>query len=126
MQTHRYLGLDLYKAFEGAAILGLLVLGGHAAQAGKPIKRAPDYVLVNGKIFTADATKPYAQALAIRGERIVSVGTSKEIGRLASPHTSLHRFGHRTDFFGYSIMACCKWYLRSLQGSPQHSPTVFT
>src|SRR5260370_63600 len=48
---------------------------------------APDYVLVNGKIFTAGAKHPYAQALAVKGDRILSGGTSEEISRLASPHT---------------------------------------
>jgi predicted amidohydrolase YtcJ len=98
MQTHRCIGLDLFKALEVAAILGLLVLSGHAAQVGEPIKWEPDYILVNGKILTADATKHYAQALAIRGERIVSVGTSEEVGRLASPHTI------RIDLHGHLVI----------------------
>lgn len=43
--------------------------------------------MVNGKIFTANAAVPYAQAIAIQGERILAVGTSEEISRLASPRT---------------------------------------
>ena len=57
------------------------------ASATAQIQSVPDYVLVNGKIFTAEAQHPYAQALAIKGERILLVGTSEGISRLASPHT---------------------------------------
>ncbi|TGE21715.1 amidohydrolase [Hymenobacter aquaticus] len=63
-----------------------IVLGlglGVSAQTGPP----PDMVLLNGQVFTADAAHPTAQALAIRGERIVAVGTTAEITRLAGPGT---------------------------------------
>ncbi|PJJ54461.1 amidohydrolase [Hymenobacter chitinivorans] len=46
-----------------------------------------DLVLLNGKLFTADATQPTAQALAIRGARIVAVGTTADISKLAGPRT---------------------------------------
>ncbi|WP_188810891.1 amidohydrolase [Hymenobacter cavernae] len=47
----------------------------------------PDIVLLNGRIFTADSAQPRAQALAIRGERIVAVGTTAAIAKLAGPKT---------------------------------------
>ncbi|TGE27317.1 amidohydrolase [Hymenobacter metallicola] len=46
-----------------------------------------DLVLLNGNLFTADAARPKAQALAIRGERIVAVGTTADISKLAGPRT---------------------------------------
>jgi predicted amidohydrolase YtcJ len=49
--------------------------------------QAPDKVLVNGKIITVDGTFTIAQALAIRGQRIVAVGTTAEIERLKGPAT---------------------------------------
>jgi imidazolonepropionase-like amidohydrolase len=73
----------LLRALEGAITLGLLLVSGNT----KSVEKAPDYILVNGKMFTADTANPYAQALAIKGERLLSVGTSEEISRLASPHT---------------------------------------
>jgi hypothetical protein len=69
------------KIFQAAIILFPV------ASANAQSQSVPDYVLVNGKIFTADAAHPHAQALAIKGERILSVGTSGEISRLASPLT---------------------------------------
>ena len=46
-----------------------------------------DLVLLNGKIFTAEPSRPYAQAIAVRGSRIVAVGTTDEIAAFAGPKT---------------------------------------
>ena len=48
---------------------------------------APDLILSNGKIITVDERFTLAQAVAIRGDRIVAVGTNPEIARLAGPNT---------------------------------------
>lgn len=56
----------------------------------------PDIVLFNGKVFTADASQPYVQALAIRGDRIVATGTSATIRALSAPKTRLIDLGGRT------------------------------
>src|SRR5712664_2833903 len=48
---------------------------------------APDVILTNGKIITVDERFTIAQAVAVRGDRIVAVGTNAEIGRLAGPAT---------------------------------------
>lgn len=51
-------------------------------------QQAPaDLILHNGKVFTADPAKPSAEAVAIRGERIIAVGTSPEIENLAGAKT---------------------------------------
>jgi len=47
----------------------------------------PDLILSNGKIITVDPRFTIAQAVAIRGDRIVAVGGNQEIGRLAGPGT---------------------------------------
>ncbi|TGD81535.1 amidohydrolase [Hymenobacter wooponensis] len=65
----------------------LLIVGwwllGPAAVGQQPA----DIVLLNGQLFTSDATRPTAQALAIRGERIVAVGTTAEVSKLVGPNT---------------------------------------
>jgi hypothetical protein len=48
---------------------------------------APDLILVGGKIFTSDDARPWAQAIAIRGDRIAAVGNSAEIRALAGKST---------------------------------------
>lgn len=47
----------------------------------------PDMVLYNADIITVDSQKPYARAIAIKGDRILSVGTNDEILRLAGAAT---------------------------------------
>jgi predicted amidohydrolase YtcJ len=56
----------------------------------------PDLMMFNGKVFTSNSSQPYAEALAIRGERIVAVGASKEIVALAGKETKRIDLGGRT------------------------------
>jgi predicted amidohydrolase YtcJ len=57
-----------------------------AATAAAP-QDAADLILFDGKLFTGDAAHPTAEAVAIRGQRIVALGTSKEIVALANGNT---------------------------------------
>ena len=45
-----------------------------AQQAGGPA----DLILVNGRVYTVDAARPWAEAVAIRGSRIVAIGTNAD------------------------------------------------
>ena len=42
-----------------------------------------DLVLVNGKVWTGDAERPWAEAVAVRGGTILAVGTTAEMGKLS-------------------------------------------
>jgi len=42
-------------------------------------KEKADLVIINGKVLTIDEKNPTAQAIAIKGETIIAVGTTKEI-----------------------------------------------
>jgi predicted amidohydrolase YtcJ len=46
-----------------------------------------DLILTNAKVITVDERFTIAQAVAVRGDRIVAVGTNQEIGALAGPAT---------------------------------------
>jgi predicted amidohydrolase YtcJ len=78
----------------------LLLFGGvvglslslHAQQAGA------DLILFNGKIITVNDTFQIAQAVAVRGDRIVAVGSNAEVNRLAGPNTQ------RIDLRGKSMV----------------------
>jgi predicted amidohydrolase YtcJ len=48
---------------------------------------APDLLFTNGKIITVDERFTIAQAIAVKGDRIVAVGSSQEIAKLAGPAT---------------------------------------
>ena len=52
-------------------------------------KEPADLVLMNGKIVTVDETIPEAQALAVRGDRIVACGKNKEIERFIAQTTKV-------------------------------------
>jgi predicted amidohydrolase YtcJ len=56
-----------------------------AQQASRP----PDLVLTNGRVYTLDAARPWAEAIAIDGTRIAAVGTTAEIRAMAGPATRL-------------------------------------
>jgi len=44
-------------------------------------------VMLSGKVFTGDPAKPFAEAVAISGDRIIAVGTNKEVESFAGPTT---------------------------------------
>jgi predicted amidohydrolase YtcJ len=48
---------------------------------------APDLILFDGKIFTSDPASAGAEALAIRGDRIVALGNRAQVLALADAHT---------------------------------------
>jgi hypothetical protein len=56
---------------------------------------APDLILVNGKVFTSTTSHPYVEALAVRGERVTAVGSSKVIAALAGKETKRIDLGNR-------------------------------
>jgi predicted amidohydrolase YtcJ len=49
--------------------------------------RIADFVLYNGKIWTVNPGQPWAEAVAIGGERILNVGTTEKIEALIDTHT---------------------------------------
>lgn len=71
-----------------SAIFVLLLASATTALGAQQATAAPPTLILTGaKVFTADSARPWAEAVAIRGERIIAVGSSNEIGRLAVPTT---------------------------------------
>jgi predicted amidohydrolase YtcJ len=58
-------------------------------------------VLTNGKIVTVDAQHPEAEALAVVGDRIVAVGSAKEIRRYIGSRTEVVDLGGRLAIPGF-------------------------
>ena len=72
------------------AIVGLAFSARISAGAGQqPAVDAADLVLTNGKVVTVEEGAPNAQAVAVRGSRIVAVGSSAEIKKLVGPKTQV-------------------------------------
>ncbi len=63
------------------ALIGTGVVPPSAAHAQAAVA---DLILTGGRIFTADSAHPWATAIAIRGDRLLAVGTDAEIERLRS------------------------------------------
>ncbi|MCH8830831.1 MAG: hypothetical protein IID45_14750 [Planctomycetes bacterium] len=61
----------------------LLVCGSGFRDRPKPA----DLVLHNGTIITLDKTRPRAQAIAARGDRIIAVGSDEFVKRWIGPKT---------------------------------------
>jgi len=64
-----------------------LVILSTAVVAGQSQPAPATLVLRNGKVVTVDAAMPEAQAIAVRGDRIVAVGTNDSIQPLIGPET---------------------------------------
>ncbi|HKR64853.1 MAG TPA: amidohydrolase family protein [Thermoanaerobaculia bacterium] len=56
----------------------------------------PSLVLAFGKVFTGDPAKPWAQAIAIDGNKIAAVGTNEEIMAMAGARTRVIDLAQRT------------------------------
>lgn len=70
-----------------------LTLGFDSVGIGQPLPA--DLVLVNGRVFTSAGARPLVEALAIRGDRIVAVGTTAEMESLAGAKTTRLDVGGR-------------------------------
>ena len=88
------------------AFLTLLHLGVGLAQQLPPLVAQQGYadmVLINGKIVTMDDRSSIpntpgniVQAMAIKGERIMALGTTAEMERLSGPNTRFVDMGNKT------------------------------
>ncbi len=70
--------------FSSSLLLMLLLASPVRTQAPVPQAQEPaDLILINAKVWTAEESQPLAEAVAIRGDRIVAVGALDEINKLA-------------------------------------------
>jgi predicted amidohydrolase YtcJ len=80
--------------FTTLVYLATLFLSSHLAWAQGT---ANERILFHAKIFTADSQNPYAEAVAVRGEKIVAVGTLPEV------QTAVSSTAERIDLEGKSL-----------------------
>ncbi len=55
------------------------------------MRQIPDLILTDARICTMDPARPFAQALALAGGRILAVGTAADVEALAGPGTRILR-----------------------------------
>src|ERR1700727_399946 len=88
--------MRLHKIFtqSGAVRMVILVAVAGMLCAQQP---APDLILTDGKIITVDERFTIAEAVGIKGDRIVAVGTNQEMAQLAGTNT------RRIDLMGRAV-----------------------
>ncbi|MEO5816486.1 MAG: amidohydrolase [Gemmatimonadaceae bacterium] len=75
----------LRSRFAAAFVVVSAVLPAHATAQGA----APTLVLVNGHIVTVDSLEPEVEAVAIKDDRIIAVGTTRDIRKLVRSQTKV-------------------------------------
>ena len=71
------------------------------AAAGAPAQPA-DVIVTNARVYTVNPQRKWAEAIAIRGERIAAVGTRKEVETLRGPATKVTDAGGRLLLPGFT------------------------
>ncbi len=74
-----------FRKIAFTVLAGAVLIGTACAPKPEPAT----FVLTNGKLVTMDAAVPQAEALAAHGDKIVAVGTAKEIARYIGPETEV-------------------------------------
>lgn len=84
------------------ALLGASLPRLPAVRAGEqPLPPRADMIFVNGQVWTGDPARPLAQAIAVRGTRILHVGTNLEVARHSGVGTLLTDFKGKWVFPGF-------------------------
>lgn len=65
-----------------------------------------DLVFVNGAVYTIDAARRWARAVAVRGGRIVAVGSDDDVRDLVGPKTEVHDLKGRMLVPGFQDAHC--------------------
>jgi predicted amidohydrolase YtcJ len=88
--------LGQYAILLATALLFLLPAPPLAAQ-----ESSSDRILFHAKIFTADPENPYAEAVSIRGDKIIAVGNLPEVAKSVSPNAERIDLEGKTLFPGF-------------------------
>jgi len=74
-----------------------------ASVVGAQTKPQPaDIEVVNARIYTVDAAKPWAEAVAIRAGKIVAVGSASDLEKFRGPSTKVIDAGSRLILPGFT------------------------
>lgn len=71
------------------AILGALACTFALAACSAPGDEPASLVVLDARVWTGDPAQPWAEAVAVRGERIVAVGNSQDVAPLVGPETMI-------------------------------------
>ncbi|MCR5505983.1 MAG: amidohydrolase [Bacilli bacterium] len=63
-------------------------------------------ILILGNVITMDVNKPYAEAVAIQGERIIYVGAREVAKKLCTENTKIYDYGNNSIYPGFLDAHC--------------------
>ncbi len=73
-----------------------------ACSGGRPAPgAAADTIIVNARVYTVNAAQPWAEAVAVRGGRVLAVGTARAVSRHKAAGTSVIDAGGRLVLPGF-------------------------
>ena len=91
------------RVFPAGSVLAVWALGACLLCAGcSYFRESADLMLINGSIYTLDEAKPRAEAVAIRGDRIVFVGSNGEAAPYRGPETEVIDLAGKTAVPGFA------------------------
>src|SRR5947207_4510997 len=118
-----FLGLSALLA--GGSTLGRMPRVAQAAQPQPPAAGAePDLIVINGIVYTSDATQPRAEAFAVKNGRFVAVGSNADIRNLASRRTQVLDAQRMTVTPGFIDTHCHPSGVQELYGVNTNLRTV--
>ena len=86
LSRRKFIGSSSALAAAGLGLPGQSVL----AQPQADLRgAAPDYVVINARVFTSDPENPSTEAFAVKGGRFLAVGSSADIRALAGSSTEI-------------------------------------
>ncbi len=75
---------------------------------------APERIYLNARVWTGDPAQPAAEAFAVRGDRLIAVGTDASVRALAGGRTEVVDLGSRRVVPGFND---AHWHLPSRAGA---------
>jgi predicted amidohydrolase YtcJ len=86
------------------ASAAFLPASSHLLAAGQPAEKAgvkADHILINARIYTLDPSRPSAEAIALRGNRILAVGSTGDLLTLRGQGTEISDVAGAVIFPGF-------------------------
>ena len=74
-------------AYAVAYIVGVTLIAGLIVGAQREDDGAVDLIIINGKVYASDGSADLAEAVAVRGNKVIRVGSNREIQRLKRAQT---------------------------------------
>jgi predicted amidohydrolase YtcJ len=76
-----------FTAYAVAFIVGVTFIAGLIVGAQREDDGAVDLIVINGRVYAADGGEDLAEAVAVRGNKVIRVGSNREIQRLKRAQT---------------------------------------